>query len=35
MKETTAAAMAPWFERLCHLMMYLLIKRKKQSLDMT
>jgi hypothetical protein len=34
MKETTAAAMSPWFERWCHLMMYLLIKRKKQSLDM-
>jgi hypothetical protein len=34
MTETTAAAMAPWFERWCHLMMYLLIKRKKESLDM-
>jgi hypothetical protein len=34
MKETTAPAMAPWFERWCHLMMYLLIKRKKESLDM-
>jgi hypothetical protein len=40
MKKTTAPAMAPWFERWCHLMMYLLIKGKKvgnifnQSLDM-
>jgi hypothetical protein len=34
MKETTPAAMAPWFERWCHLMMYLLIKRRKESLDM-
>jgi hypothetical protein len=34
MKETTAPAMAPWFETWCHLMMYLLIKRKKESLDM-
>jgi hypothetical protein len=34
MKETTGAAMAPWFERWCDLMMYLLIKRRKESLDM-
>jgi hypothetical protein len=34
MKKTTAPAMAPWFERWCHLMMYLLIKGKKESLDM-
>jgi hypothetical protein len=33
MKKTTAPAMAPWFERWCHLMMYLLIKQKKESLD--
>jgi hypothetical protein len=33
MKETIAAAMAPWFKRWCHLMMYLLIKRRKESLD--
>jgi hypothetical protein len=30
MKETTAPAMAPWFESL---MMYLLIKLKEESLD--
>jgi hypothetical protein len=34
MKETTAPAMAPWFERWCHLMMYLLIEQKEESLDM-
>ena len=34
MKETTGAAMAPWFERQCHLMMYLFIKGKKESVDM-
>jgi hypothetical protein len=34
MTETTVPAMAPWFERWCHLMIYLLIKRKKESLDM-
>jgi hypothetical protein len=34
MKETTAAAMSPWFERWCHLMIYLLIKGKEESLDM-
>ena len=33
MKETSAPAMAPWFERFYHLMMYLLIKGKEQSLD--
>jgi hypothetical protein len=34
MKETTGPAMAPSFERWCHLMMYLLIKQKEESLDM-
>jgi hypothetical protein len=34
MKETTAPAMGPWFEKFCHLMMYLLIKGKEESLDM-
>jgi hypothetical protein len=33
MKETTAPAMAPWLERWCDLMMYLLIKGKEESLD--
>jgi hypothetical protein len=34
MKETTAPAMAPWFERWCDLMIYLLIKCRKEILDM-
>jgi hypothetical protein len=33
MKETTAPAMAPWLEKWCHLMMYLLMKQKEESLD--
>jgi hypothetical protein len=31
MKETSASAMAPWFERWCYLMMYLLNKAQRRE----